>query len=117
MLEKFFQQALDRDNEDSAARLLFSEWLAERRDARAAGCRYLAETCKHPYRSYATWEWWNFDSANPEPIRLPSELWDRLPIHAAAGYPRCKEWRSRRKAEAALCGLFARKKRKRANSR
>lgn len=113
MDESFFHRALENHNDDSAARLLFAEWLGGRGDPRADGYRYMAISLKHPYRSYATWEWWNIDSANEEQIRLPSHLWIKLPVSAPPGYPRCKEWGSRRQAEEALCKLLSRRKRKR----
>jgi hypothetical protein len=119
MDEAFFHDVLENHNDDSAARLLLAEWLGARGDARATGYSYMAIARKHPYRSYATWEWWNIDSANEEQIRLPSPLWTQLPIAAPPGYPRCKEWSSRREAEDALCDLLSRwsRERKRTSSR
>lgn len=106
MEEAFFHGVLESHNDDSAARLLLAEWLGDRGDPRAAGYHYMAIALKHPYRSYATWEWWSIESANEEQIRLPNRLWLPLPTRPAAGYPRCKEWSSRRAAEEALCLLM-----------
>lgn len=112
--EAVFQAALDDRLADGANRLLFADWLAERGDWRAPGYRFMAEHAKHPYRSYATWEWWSFDSENTSEIRLEDELWQPLPVVPPPGYPRCKEWVSRRKAEEALCRLIRTRRRKKA---
>ena len=103
--ETFFQATLRHDLDDAAARLLFADWLADRGDDRASGYRFMAERAKHPYRGHNTFEWWTMASANSDAIKLSDELWQALPVTPANGYPDCKEFRTRRRAEEALCAL------------
>jgi len=107
--EFFFQFALDMSPDDSGARLLFAEWLADGGDERSAGYRFMAEQVKRPFASMSTWEWWQDVPTNPPEIRLAEDLWQALPVAPAVGYPRCKEWASRSEAEEALCQLLLEK--------
>lgn len=109
MEEAFFQRAIARNQGDTAARLLLGEYLEDRGEKRRAlGYLFMGQIDKHPYQSYSTWEWWTLESSNPWQIRLPRELWSMLARPPAPGYPRCKEWSTRRAAETALCRALAR---------
>jgi hypothetical protein len=101
-LAEEINRMLDLNAADSGARLLWAEWLEERGDERGVGYRWLAETDKHPYLAHSTWDWWSEHSVNSNAIRLPHELWLKLPTAPASGFPRCKEWPSRRDAEDAV---------------
>lgn len=101
-----FAAALDADPSDSAARLLYADWLEERGDERAAGYRWMAERGKWPYETISRvgWRWYEDDLQSGDPAAVGEELFDATPEPKdRRGYA----YSSRRAAEDALAWAFA----------
>lgn len=108
--EEFFQTALDSDEEDHPARLLFADWLADRGDTRSAGPRWLVERRVVPqdYRGSRTWDW-NDDAVFDRMTgALPHALFSALEGGHLAMSEHYREYPTRRDAESALYDALAR---------
>ena len=102
-----FERALDDRPNDQAARRDLADHLEERGDPDAEAVRWLANRGQHPlFRDLASaWLWASEDSAL-RLGRLPPALWTRLQADESISYRGCKEYATRRAAEADFCRAF-----------
>ena len=108
--EDFFQQLLDDDEFNHAARRELSQWLAERGDARQVGYEWLWQHLAAPqdYRSTRTWDW--NDDAHFDRLTgaIPHSIFARLEGGRLASTGHYREYPTRRAAEDAFCAALLR---------
>ena len=87
----------------ASLRLVYSDWLEEHGDRRAALHRWLAEKAKLPRDSGNSWDWWCYgDHPEAKPEDLPRRIWDQLPGQPRKDIGYCKVYGTRKAAERAL---------------
>lgn len=113
MDEGFFQSVIDVANDDSAARMLFAEWLGDRGDERSAGYAWMGERHKSPSAIPSSlkmiigerWSW--FILLSPDighSNELPADVMSRMPLHKSiANGSGSVKYKTRRDAEEAIC--------------
>ncbi|MFL5338876.1 MAG: hypothetical protein ACJ8F7_01815 [Gemmataceae bacterium] len=108
--EGFFQQILDDDEFNHAARRQLAQWLAERGDPRQAGCEWLCRhlTAPQDYRSTRTWDWNDGEHFQRIAGAIPHAVFARLEGGRLSSTGHYREYLSRREAEDAFCAALLR---------
>lgn len=76
MTEQGFQTHLEQSPDDWEMRLVYADWLEERRESiRANGQRWQVENGKRPDKG---WDWWRMEFGNRFMACLDKEVYEKL---------------------------------------